>query len=82
MAHCPLCNMHSFETLSSARDASLKEIGESLTFNEDFEANMTYEEAVHDEVKKLKDENDDARTELVAQLEQIYSLDSKDEDKP
>ncbi|MDA0796969.1 MAG: hypothetical protein NWS22_13615 [Porticoccaceae bacterium] len=43
---------------------------------------MTYEEAVHDEVKKLKDENDDARTELVAQLEQIYSLDSKHEDKP
>jgi len=75
-------NMQSFATLSSARDTSLKEIGESLTFNEAFEANMMYEEAVHDEVKKLKEENDNAWTELVAKLEKIYSLDSKDEHRP
>ena len=73
-------NMHSFTSLSNARDASLREIGESLTFNEAFEANIAYEEAVLNEMKKLKEEGDSAWTELVAQLEEIYSLVSKEEE--
>jgi len=71
-------NISSFATLSEARDASLKEIGESLTFNQAFEANVGYEETVRGELKRLKEESDSAWTELVAQLEKIYSLDSKD----
>lgn len=74
-------NLDSFSTLSEARDASLREIGESLTFNQAFEANIAYEETVRNEMKKLKDESESDWAKLVARLETIYSVDASGDDR-
>ena len=65
-------NIASFASLSDARVASLKEINESLTFNQAFEANIAYEEAMREELKKLNGDNQKAWEELQSTLKGIY----------
>jgi uncharacterized membrane protein len=66
-------NVASFSSLADARVKSLKEISESQTFNDAFEANVSYEEAVRDALKKLYDENTLAWDELQGELKTIYT---------
>jgi hypothetical protein len=65
-------NIASFASLSDARVASLKEINESLTFNQAFEANIAYEDMVREELKKMNDDNQKAWEELQSELKGIY----------
>ena len=72
-------NVNSFATLAEARMESLKQINESQTFNEAFEANVAYEDAVRDELTKLYDRNLDAWDDLQGKLEDIYTAAPEDE---
>lgn len=72
-------NVTSFTTLSEARMASLKEIGESQTFNQAFEANIAYENAVREELKKLYETGQKSWEALQEELEGIYSSSPSDE---
>ena len=65
-------NMASFAALSDARIKSLEEINQSQTFNQAFEANIAYEDAVREELKKLYDDNQKSWDELQAALKNIY----------
>lgn len=73
-------NVASFASLSEARVASLKEIGESQTFNQAFEANIAYEDRVRDELKKLYDETQESWEQLQDELKSIYVGSGSDED--
>lgn len=66
-------NVASFASLADARVASLKTISESTTFNDAFEANVAYEDAVRDELQKLYDENRSAWETLQSELKSIYT---------
>lgn len=72
-------NVVSMTHLSEARIASLKEIGESQTFNQAFEANIAYENAVLEELKKLYDSGHKSWEALQEELEGIYSASSTDD---
>jgi hypothetical protein len=72
-------NVTSFATLADARTESLKQISESQTFNEAFEANIAYEDTVRDEMNKLYEENRQAWEELQNKIKSIYKPDSGDE---
>jgi hypothetical protein len=73
-------NIATFSTLSDARVESLREIGESQTFNEAFEANIGYEDSVREELKKMNEENSQAWEDLQVELKAIYTpTDSDDE---
>ena len=65
-------NVASFATLSDARIESLKEIGESQSFNQAFEANIAYEQAVRDEFRKMREDNERAWKDLEMKLSAIY----------
>lgn len=65
-------NIASFAALSDARIESLKEIGESQSFNQAFEANIAYEQTVRDEFRKMRENNERAWNDLEAQLSAIY----------
>lgn len=71
-------NIASFTSLSEARMASLREINESQTFNEAFEANISYEDKVREELKKLYEENQKSWDELQSELKTIYEPESCD----
>jgi hypothetical protein len=73
-------NVASFASLSEARVASLREIGESQTFNQAFEANIAYEDRVRDELKKLYDDTQESWEQLQDELESIYIGSGSDED--
>ena len=73
-------NVKSFSKLSAARISSLREIGESHNFNEAFEANIAYEDAVRDELKQLFDDNKAAWEVLQSELQAIYAPVTDDED--
>ena len=73
-------NMSSFSTLSDARVASLKEIGDSLTFNQAFEANVAYENAMREELQKLSTDNEKAWDDLQTELKSIYLTDPADDE--
>ncbi|MDH3350725.1 MAG: hypothetical protein OEM60_13305 [Gammaproteobacteria bacterium] len=66
-------NVASFAALSEARVSSLKEIGESQTFNQAFEANIAYEDAVREELKKMYEENRQAWDDLQDEIKAIYT---------
>jgi hypothetical protein len=73
-------NVASFSALSDARIESLKTIGESLNFNQAFEANIAYEQAVRAQMSKMHDENTLAWDDLQVELSTIYaSTDGDDE---
>jgi len=72
-------NIASFASLSEARIASLKEIGESQTFNEAFEANIAYENAVREELKKLYDSGHESWEALQEKLKGVYNSSPSDE---
>jgi hypothetical protein len=65
-------NVASFSSVSDARVASLKEINESLTFNQAFEANIACEGVVRAELQKLNDDNQRAWEELQTELKAIH----------
>jgi hypothetical protein len=73
-------NFASFSKLSEARISSLREISESQDFNEAFEANFAYEDAVRDELKLLFEDNKNAWEVLQAELQAIYAPVKDDED--
>ena len=75
-------NVTSFTTLSDARIESLKEIGASQNFNQDFEANIAYEQSVRAELKKMHEENTRAWDDLQAELSAIYIAVDSDEEAP
>ncbi|MDH3432449.1 MAG: hypothetical protein OEM60_01200 [Gammaproteobacteria bacterium] len=66
-------NMTSFASLSDARISSLNVISESQTFNEAFEANIAYEDAVREELKNMHDNNQQAWDDLQDELKAIYT---------
>ena len=66
-------NVASFASLADARVTSLKTISESTTFNDAFEANVAYEDAVRDELQKLYDDNRSAWETLQSELQGIYT---------
>ena len=66
-------NIATFSTLSDARVQSLKEIGESQSFNEAFEANIAYEDSVREELQKMNAENSQAWENLQVELQAIYT---------
>ncbi len=65
-------NVASFASLADARVASLKTISESTTFNDAFEANVAYEDAVRDEMQKMYDDNRSSWESLQGELKTIY----------
>lgn len=73
-------NVTAFSTLSEARIESLKEIGESETFNQAFEANIAYEDSVREELKKMYEENMQAWEALQSELKTIYTASEDEED--
>lgn len=72
----------SFATLSDARIESLKEIGESQSFNQAFEANIAYEQTVRDEFRKLREDNERAWNDLEKKLSAIYVTTDDDDESP
>lgn len=66
-------NVTSFAALADARMESLRQISESQTFNEAFEANVAYEDTVRAELKKLYEEHREAWDELQDELKAIYT---------
>jgi hypothetical protein len=66
-------NVASFAALSDARVSSLQEISESQTFNQAFEANVAYEDAVREELRKMYDQNKQAWDELQDEIKAIYT---------
>lgn len=65
-------NVTSFARLADARMDSLRQISQSETFNEAFEANSAYEDAVREELQRLYDENREAWDSLQDELKAIY----------
>lgn len=65
-------NVATFSSLSDARVSSLKEIGESQTFNQAFEANIAYEDAVREELKNMYEDNQKSWEALQSELKGIY----------
>lgn len=72
-------NVASFASLSEARVESLRKIGESQTFNEAFEANIAYEDAVREELKKLHEDSQKSWEALQEELKGIYRNSSSGE---
>ncbi len=75
-------NVASFSALSDARIESLKTIGESQTFNQAFEANIAYEQAVRAQMTKMLEENTQAWDNLQVELSAVYAAIDSDEDAP
>lgn len=73
-------NVASFAALSEARISSLKQISESQTFNQAFEANIAYEDAVREELKKMYEENRQAWDELQDDIKAIYTPSGDEEE--
>jgi len=75
-------NVASFSALSDARIESLKTIGESHNFNQAFEANIAYEQAVREELEKMHAKNSQAWDDLQTELSAIYVAVDSDEAAP
>ncbi len=73
-------NMASFASLSDARIESLQKINESQTFNEAFEANFAYEDAVRRELEKLHEDHRQSWVELQEILQSVYVPADNDEE--
>lgn len=66
-------NTKSLIELADARIASFKEMRESSTFNQAFEANLAFEEKVREELVALQEENTKSWEALVAKLTAVYA---------
>jgi hypothetical protein len=59
--------------LADARIASYREMSESQTFNQAFEANLAFEEKVREDLTRLQEKNTEAWQHLVDELQSIYT---------
>jgi hypothetical protein len=59
--------------LADARIASFKEMRDSSTFNQAFEANVAFEEKVREELVALQEENTKSWETMVEKLTTIYA---------
>jgi len=66
-------NTQCLTELADARIASYREMSESQTFNQAFEANLAFEEKVREDLTRLQEENTDAWQHLVDELKAIYT---------
>ena len=66
-------NSKCFTALADARVTSLREMAESKTFNQAFEANLAFEETLRDELGRLQDDNVKAWENLQSGLKTIYT---------
>jgi hypothetical protein len=66
-------NMQAFTELADARMESFKEMRDSQTFNQAFEANLAFEERVREELVSLQDANTKSWEKLVDDLKGIYT---------
>jgi len=66
-------NTKAFTELADARIASFKEMRESKTFNQAFEANLAFEEKVREELSSLQEANAKSWETLVDDLKAIYT---------
>ena len=66
-------NGEAFTKLTDARIASFKEMTESKTFNQAFEANLGFEEKIREDLANLQEENTKAWESLVKDLQTIYT---------
>ena len=66
-------NTTALTELADARVASVKEMGDSTTVNQAFEANMAFEEKVREDLVALQEENTKSWEALVEDLTAIYT---------
>jgi len=66
-------NTKALTELADARMASFKEMRDSTTFNQAFEANLAFEEKVREELVALQEENTKSWEKLVEELKGIYT---------
>lgn len=66
-------NTQCLTELADARIASYREMSESQTFNQAFEANLAFEEKVREDLTRLQEENTKAWQHLVDELQSIYT---------
>ena len=66
-------NTQCLTELADARIASYREMSESQTFNQAFEANLAFEEKVREDLTRLQEENTEAWQHLVDDLKTIYT---------
>ncbi|MDH3336423.1 MAG: hypothetical protein OEM85_04665 [Gammaproteobacteria bacterium] len=66
-------NTEAFTELADARIASFREMRESKTFNQAFEANLAFEEKVREELWSLQEANTKSWETLVDDLKAIYT---------
>ena len=65
-------NTKALAELAEARIASFKEMRDSTTFNQAFEANLAFEENVREELAALQEENTKSWEAMTAKLTEIY----------
>jgi len=68
-----LRNTKALTELADARIASFKEMRDSTTFNQAFEANIAFEEKVREDLVSLQEENTKSWEALVGELTAIYT---------
>lgn len=66
-------NTRALIELADARIASFKEMRDSSTFNQAFEANVAFEEKVREELVALQEENTKSWETMVEKLTAIYA---------
>lgn len=66
-------NMKAFTELADARMESFREMRDSKTFNQAFEANLAFEEKVREELVSLQEANTKSWETLVTNLKGIYT---------
>jgi hypothetical protein len=66
-------NTKAWTELADARIESFKEMRESRTFNQAFEANLAFEEKVREELVALQEDNTRSWESLVENLKAIYT---------
>ncbi|NCF73136.1 MAG: hypothetical protein GWP67_06495 [Gammaproteobacteria bacterium] len=66
-------NTKALTELADARMASFKEMRDSTTFNQAFEANLAFEEKVREELVALQEENTKSWETLVEEMTAIYT---------
>jgi hypothetical protein len=66
-------NVQCFTALADARVASFKEMSESKTFNQAFEANLAFEETAREELHRLQEDSTKAWEALQENMKSIYT---------
>ena len=70
-------NTQALVELADARISSFKEMRDSSTFNQAFEANLAFEEKVREDLVTLQEENTKSWETLVEELTAIYTPSEK-----